>query len=107
MSWKPSRSSGIMFDTFTQKAVKAKTDIEEMLQSGNYLRFEYQNRLSKAFYLWWLNDNKASKAMYSKTERSFRLYCEDYFIRMFKNDMAKDENLIYKPLRPILQSIKI
>lgn len=98
MSWKPSRSSGLMFEAFTRKALNAQNQVNEMLRTQKYIRYEYLNRFSKAYYLWWLNDNRASKAMYCKTTRPFNMYCETIFIEMFKRNIK----LVYKPLQKIL-----
>ena len=100
MSWKPSRSSGLMFDHYTRNANKAREQIDELISSGNYIHFEYLNRFSKAFYLYWLNDSKAMKAMYSKNTLPFDLYCHVVYLDMFKRNIT----LIYKPLQKLLQS---
>ncbi|HEY5501320.1 MAG TPA: hypothetical protein VIK09_05005 [Candidatus Humimicrobiaceae bacterium] len=91
-----------MFDKFTAKAEKNRDEISELITSNKCLKFEYLNRFSKAFYLYWLNDNKASRAMYSKTDKPFNMYCNIVYIEMFKRNI----NLIYKPLKPIIEKLE-
>lgn len=94
MSWKPSRNSGITFDKATRKAEKAREEIKELLPSMNPPRMEDINKLSRLYYSYYLNDNKANKALSSKLHRSFSQYVPDYFLNIFK----RNQSLVYKPV---------
>ena len=100
MSWKPSRSSCILFDRYTRNAAKHKASIDELLPHNNPPKFSDINKLSKHFYLWYLNDNKAGKDLTgsSKYWHSFDKYCDNYFITVFK----RYPEYTYKPLQKLL-----
>ena len=106
MSWKPSRSSGIMFDKYTRKANENWQIVNEMIESGSYLRFENINKFSKSIYLHWLNDNKAHCALVSrrfdKNKPFWELdrYLDQHTLRIFLRNM----HLVYAPMRELLES---
>jgi hypothetical protein len=100
MSWKPSRSSGIMFDQFNRKAETARRKLDELIPNCNPPAFKDINRLSKLYYLYWLNDNKKSKVLTGSNSlsRPFEQYCTYYYINIFK----KYPEYTYKPLQKII-----
>ena len=65
MSWKPSRSSGIMFSKFSKKAEDNRMEYFRMIETREYLRFENLNKFSRHLYLYWLNENKNHCALVS------------------------------------------
>jgi hypothetical protein len=99
MSWKPSRSSGIMFDKYTLKAAKNRSLIGEMLESGEYLHYYNLNKFSKIVYLYWLNENKAMQTMGGKSESySFRSCCQfECIYQMF----IRNKERLYKPMQKL------
>lgn len=95
MSYKPCRGSAIMFDRYTRQAAKARKELGELLPSCNPPKMGDLNKLSRLYYSYYLNDNKARKALGAKTENNFEAYVPDYYLRIFKNY----PNEIYKPLK--------
>lgn len=105
MSWKPSRSSGVMFDSFTEKSKINWEEINRMIETNEYLMFKNLNKFSKHIYLYWLNDNKAHCALISKRfdkNNPFR-DINDYFpYPTIKSMLLRNKDLLHKPLLNIL-----
>ncbi len=99
MSWKPCRGSGIMFDKATRQADKARRELNELLPNCNPPKMGELNKLSRLYYSYWLNDNKARKSLGAKWENSFTAYVPEYYLRIFKNY----QNEIYKPVQNLLE----
>lgn len=100
MSWKPCRGSGLMFDKHSAKARKYRQKLDELLPVCNPPSFKQINYLSKCFYLYYLNDNKAAQDIgrRSANQRPFEQYVPDYFLNIFRNN----KEYIYKPLQKLL-----
>ncbi len=105
MSWKPSRSSGVMFDKYSRKSTENRNECIRMIESHEYLHFNTLNKFSKHIYLYWLNENKAHCALSGKSFnrsnpfRSFDVCCFfDSIHRMFK----ENKELVYKPMQQLL-----
>lgn len=98
MSWKPCRSSGIMFDKFSAKSDKHRFEYLKMLESQEYLKFENLNRLSKHLYLYWSNENKKIQTLGGKSYSLNACAQWPMIIPMLKRNMP----LIYKPLQKYL-----
>jgi len=109
MSWKPSRSSGIMFDEFTQKSNENRAEAIRMIQSHEYVHFEHMKKFSKHIYLYWLNENKAHCALVSKSFnpqnpwRTLEVCCIFNQVYNMFNDWPQH---IYKPLREYMEQQK-
>ena len=100
MSFKPSRSSGITYEKHRMKADRYRDELATLLPECNPPKFEDINRLSKCFYLYWLNDNRASQTFGHSREYPFNTYCNAYFIMVFKRNLE----YVYKPAREIILS---
>lgn len=100
MSWKPSRSSGVLFDKYTRNAEKHRELLGEMIPKSNPPKFEDIKKLSKHFYLYYLNDNKAKVDITGSDKywNPFHSYCDNYFLRIFRNN----PQFVYKPLLKVL-----
>ena len=102
MSWKPSRSSGVMLDRYKIKSEQARNKINELIESYEVLPFDKINEFSKYVYLFWLNDNKFSNTIIGNKSR-----CElnGYYISQYHlNILKRNINLVYKPFRKIIES---
>lgn len=106
MSWKPSRSSGVMFDKFSSAARYHWEKTNEMIESHEYLKFEKMNQFSKHVYLHYLNDNKAFFSLCSKKfnhnnpNRHVVAYMPAPVLNMFKRNI----HLVYKPMQKLLRN---
>ena len=100
MSYKPCRSSGIMYDAFTAKSNRNEREYISMLESQEYLKFENLNRLSKHLYLYWLNSNKAHSNLTGRNN-DLNFYpldiCAKYPVII--PILRRNINLVYKPLQ--------
>ncbi len=104
MSWKPSRSSGCMFDKFTRKAKQNRAECERMINSNEYLHFDKMNKFSKHIYLYWLNENKAHCALVSKPfnpENPFYSFIVCCFFDVIYKMLATYKHLLYKPMQKL------
>jgi hypothetical protein len=67
VSWKPSRSSGIMFDKYDRKSREHLDKYAQMLQTDAYIHFENLKKFSMHLYLHWLNENKKHCSLAGKS----------------------------------------
>lgn len=100
MAWKPSRSSGIVYDTYSEKSEKHREQMKQLLLTCNPPKFSDLNKISKCVYLYYLNDNKAIAAIKGK-ERKFEEYCPTYWLSIFKRNPL----YLYKPLQPLIHAL--
>lgn len=103
MPYKPSRSSGLMFDKYKRQSEKAFNELTEMLPNCNPPKFGDLNRLSRLYYSYWLNENKANRTLGSKKDKSFESCVPDYYLRIFK----AYPNETYKPVIQIIKLLEI
>lgn len=108
MSWKPSRSSGVMFDKYTAKANENRAEAIRMIETHEYVKYANLNKFSKHIYLYWLNENKAHCSLGGKMFNKYNpwrtlLECcfFDQVFKLFKNN----QEYLYKPLQDYLQQI--
>ena len=94
MAWKPCRSSGIMFDKYTQNVKKHS---ELTFEYFNDLSFPALKKASKHLYFWIVAENNLSNVFSSK--KVFTKTDLNYYIRTHQiNTLNRNRNIIYKPL---------
>jgi hypothetical protein len=105
MSWKPSRSSCILFDRYTAQSNKYRELLIQAINSNEFLSYSKIKEVSKFWYLYWLNDNKASCNMsgtvFNKNNPKYGLEFYALNTQLF-NVYTKNKHLTYKPIQPLL-----
>ena len=106
MGWKPSRSSGVMFDKFSELSNKHHQEAVRMIQDNSFLNFSNLNKFSKHVYLYWLNENKKHCALCSK---GFNVLAPFYSLEQCSVTnqawaiINKYPDLVYKPLAEVIK----
>lgn len=107
MSWKPSRSSRIVFDRHMSKSNKYRALIFDMIKSNEYLRFVNMKKFSRAIYLYWTNENYAHNSLCGETgskelsRYSLEACCiyQPIYAMLLRN-----KEKCYKPLQKYIQA---
>lgn len=105
MSWKPSRSSGVMFDKYSQKSGQNYKAICQMIESGDYIRFDNLNKLSRHIYLYWLNENKKHCSLVSSSFNPAKPFYDLETCCIYTTVLKmlqRNKHLVYKPLQKYL-----
>lgn len=103
MSWKPSRSSGIMYDKYDRTLKKYENKLSELLPICNPIPFEKFNELSKCYYLIYKNTNNKRKALIgtNRLDDNLESFIDSYYLKSFK----RYPHLLYKPFAKELNLI--
>jgi len=108
MSWKPCRSSGIMFDRFDEKSRKHEQEYFRMINSNDYLHFDKLKQFSMHLYLHWLNENKKHCALVGKRfnpAEPWRTLTEVSRFGFVVPMMQRHKDKIYLPLSKLLSNV--
>ena len=95
-----------MFDRYSLKSDNNRTLMFQMIENGDYLKFSNLNKLSKACYLYWLNENKKHCSLAGKSSHinNFIYKFEDCIpYKSIYNMLVRNQDKIYKPLVGIIK----